>query len=467
MQRVVSKVDRTNGKPVTSNRYCWRSPRIPALSQLLFFTGAIPGMLVFGWLADRHGRLPTIFLSNTICLVCGVVTPFTTGHTAFLALRFLMGTAFNTFYTSPYILVLEYVDISKRTLVGNLGLALFLTLSGVYQPWAVQALGHWRTFNWAIFGQMGLIVLIPFLLPESCRWLMSRGRTEQVLAILRRIARLNGRQVADSVYEAAERLCQVQTRFGVADGISTLLKPARPQLSYLDLFRQPDMRRISLLVFLLWMVISCVFDTTVRNIENLQYDIYFSFMVAAAMELPADLLSIVGLNWLGRRWSASLSLLLCGGTMAVVPWLTAGTTAATVLFMVARFFATYAMNVGFQICVEVMPTELRGQGTAMANGMSMLSQMASPYIVYSAVLSEKAPYLIIACLSILGSLPGLFLPETAGVKMPDTLEDIKQFGKKDRFFWMPLCGSESRLKQQGQAVHLEKNPTENLAFSDL
>ena len=63
--------------------------------------------------------------------------------------------------------------------------------------------------------------------------------------------------------------------------------------------------------------------------------------------------SIVGLNWLGRRGSASLSLLLCGGTMAVVPWLTPGTAAATVLFMVARFFATYAMNVGFQICVEV------------------------------------------------------------------------------------------------------------------
>ena len=80
--------DRSNGKPVNSNRYCWRSPRIPALSQLLFFTGAIPGMLVFGWLADRHGRLPTILLSNTICLVCGVVTPFTTGHTAFLVLRY-------------------------------------------------------------------------------------------------------------------------------------------------------------------------------------------------------------------------------------------------------------------------------------------------------------------------------------------------------------------------------------------
>ena len=48
-----------------------------------------------------------------------------------------------------------------------------------------------------------------------------------------------------------------------------------------------------------------------------------------------------------------------------------------------RFFATYSMNVGFQYTVELMPTCLRGQGIAMVNMMSMVSQMASPYIVYS------------------------------------------------------------------------------------
>ena len=41
------------------------------------------------------------------------------------------------------------------------------------------------------------------------------------------------------------------------------------------------------------------------------------------------------------------------------------------------------MNVGFQYTVEVMPTCLRGQGIALVNVMSMVSQMASPYIVYS------------------------------------------------------------------------------------
>ena len=94
-----------------------------------------------------------------------------------------------------------------------------------------------------------------------------------------------------------------------------------------------------------------------------------------------------------------------------------------------------------------MPTDLRGQGTALVNVMSMVSQMASPYIVYSvglhfssssdlflififkSVLSEKAPFLIIGIIAILGSCPGLFLPETADVNLPDSLEEIEDFGK--------------------------------------
>ena len=95
--------------------------------------------------------------------------------------------------------------------------------------------------------------------------------------------------------------------------------------TYLDLFKTPEMRRVSLLCILLFMVISCVFDTTVRNIANLNFQFYLSFMIAAAMELPADLLCILGINWCGRRWSSALSLLLCGLTMAVCAFTKGGT----------------------------------------------------------------------------------------------------------------------------------------------
>ena len=77
---------------------------IPALSQSLFFAGAIPGILFFGWFSDAYGRIPTIMASNIICLITGVATPFVTEHVSFLVLRFLMGVAFNTFFTMPYVL---------------------------------------------------------------------------------------------------------------------------------------------------------------------------------------------------------------------------------------------------------------------------------------------------------------------------------------------------------------------------
>ena len=77
---------------------------IPALSQSLFFAGAIPGMVFFGWFADAYGRIPTIMASNILSLVTGVITPFAPDYISFLVLRFAMGLAFNTFFTIPYIL---------------------------------------------------------------------------------------------------------------------------------------------------------------------------------------------------------------------------------------------------------------------------------------------------------------------------------------------------------------------------
>ena len=102
--------------------------------------------------------------------------------------------------------------IDKRTLVGNIGLAFALTLSGVYQPWLAKYLGHWKIFNWVIFSQMITIFLVPLLLPESCRWLMSKGRAEKTINILRKIAKTNKKDVPEDVYQSVEKLCKEQQK---------------------------------------------------------------------------------------------------------------------------------------------------------------------------------------------------------------------------------------------------------------
>ena len=108
--------------------------------------------------------------------------------------------------------MLEYVAIHKRTLVGNIGLALALAVSGTYQPWLAQYLGHWKPFNWALYSQMITIFVIPFLLPESCRWLISKGEKEKTVKILRRIAKTNKKDVPEEVFQSVERLCDAQNK---------------------------------------------------------------------------------------------------------------------------------------------------------------------------------------------------------------------------------------------------------------
>jgi len=316
---------------------------IPALSQTAFFFGAIPGMLIFGWLSDTYGRLPTIIISNIIALATGIATPFVTDHVMFIVLRFGMGLSFYTFYLVPYILVMEYVEGSKRTLVGNLGLATCLTLSGVYQPWAMKYLGDWKLFNWIMFAQMGLIIVVPFILPESCRWLLNKGEGERAVKIMKNIAKMNKKEVPESVYTAVRNMCCKQKQ----------LNDTMASYTYLDLFRTPNMRKISILTCILYMLITLEFDTTVRNISNLNFNIYMSFMISGAIELPADLLSIVGLNHLGRRWSSCISLFALGITILPCAWLTDHWEAQAVFAMIARFWATYAMNTGMQFSVEV------------------------------------------------------------------------------------------------------------------
>ena len=92
---------------------------IPAFSQTAFFFGAIPGTLIFGWLSDTYGRLPTIIISNIIALVTGLVTPFAAGHVSFIILRFVMGLSFYTFFLVPYVL-----GRSKNTKCSDLSLVL-------------------------------------------------------------------------------------------------------------------------------------------------------------------------------------------------------------------------------------------------------------------------------------------------------------------------------------------------------
>lgn len=60
------------------------------------------------------------------------------------------------------------------------------------------------------------------------------------------------------------------------------------------------------------MVITVVYDGYVRSLAILPYSVFITNSIAGSLELPADLIPILTLDRLGRRWTLMLALTLAG-----------------------------------------------------------------------------------------------------------------------------------------------------------
>ena len=142
---------------------------------------------------------------------------------------------------------------------------------------------------------------------------------------------------------------------------------------------------------------------------------------------------------------------LAGISMLICALLINDSFLVTIMAMTGRFFITYSMNTAAQISLEVVPTQLRGQGTALANVCAMMSNFFAPQIVYSTVLDQRAPFLILGFGGLLASILAVFLPETAGVKLPDTIREAEETMKCPNLCDIPcISKSESSSETNGE-----------------
>ena len=61
----------------------------------------------------------------------------------------------------------------------------------------------------------------------------------------------------------------------------------------------------------------------------------------------------------------------------------------------------------------------------MANVCAMITNFFAPQIVYSKIVDQRMPFILMGIVSILAAILAFFLPETAGIKLPDTVKEAE------------------------------------------
>ncbi|CAH2236945.1 jg23393 [Pararge aegeria aegeria] len=407
---------------------------LPATAQAIFFCGAIVGGLVFGWIADKYGRIPALVGkekftdgTNLVGFAAGIATAFCNAFWSFALCRFLVGLAFDNCFTMMYILVLEYVGPKWRTFVANMSIAIFFTLGASLLPWIALWADDWRRYALGISAPFIIAAATPWLVPESARWLLSQGKIDKAMVIMKKFERINKTKIPDKVLNEFTDATQKAIKESEAESKT---------YSVLDIFRTPRLRRNALLLIVIWMAISLVFDGHVRNVGSLGLDIFLTFTIATATEFPADTFLTVVLDRWGRRWLACGSMVVSGIFSLLATAVPVGGPSAS-LAILGRFAVNISYNIGLQYAAELLPTVVRAQGVALIHIMGYVASIVAPFVVYLGNISQDLPLLILGVLGIAGGFLCLLLPETMDTEMPQTLADGENFGKDQTFWDMP------------------------------
>ncbi|CAK9806899.1 Organic anion transporter 3 [Anthophora quadrimaculata] len=160
------------------------------LGPTVYYIGVLMGAWIAGLLADRIGRLPVqaicLYTQGTMAVALYVVQNYPT----FLALRGLQGVFVQGLQNSTYILSLELLPVKARTfvaLVMQIGWAIGLMLLAALS----YVIPDWRILQLAVSVPTAATVLYIWIIPESPRWLLAKGKMTEADMAVERITKYN------------------------------------------------------------------------------------------------------------------------------------------------------------------------------------------------------------------------------------------------------------------------------------
>ncbi|XP_024430914.1 solute carrier family 22 member 4 isoform X2 [Desmodus rotundus] len=398
----------------------WKTP----LTSSLFFLGVLLGSFVSGQLSDRFGRKNILFATMAVQTGFSFLQVFSVNWEMFTVLFVIVGMGQISNYVVAFILGTEILGKSVRIIFSTLGVCIFFALGYMLLPLFAYFIRDWRMLLLALTVPGLLCIPLWWFIPESPRWLISQGRFGEAEAIIQKAAKMNSIAVPVVIFNPVE----LQE-----------LKPLKQQKAFiLDLFRTKNIATITLMSVLLWMLTSVGYFALSLNSPNLHGDAYLNCFLSALIEVPAYITAWLLLRNLPRRYIIAGVLLFGGGVLLLIQLVPADYNFLSIgMAMLGKFGITSAFSMLYVFTAELYPTLVRNMAVGVTSMASRVGSIIAPYFVYLGAYNRLLPYILMGSLTILIGIITLFLPESFGMILPETLEDIQKvkwfrFGKKTR-----------------------------------
>ncbi|XP_075974992.1 organic cation transporter protein isoform X2 [Anticarsia gemmatalis] len=393
-----------------------------AAAQTAYMFGVIAGSLLFGRLSDKLGRKKAFLWAGILQLLLGTSVAFTTDYYSFVALRFLYGIFGSGSYITGFVLTMEIVGPSKRSICGVTFQIMFAI--------GIMLLAAWgylidNRFYLQIVYALHAVVLLPhwFLMDESPRWLWAQGRARESVAIIEKALKFNGSTESIDTPALVSHCKATCAKYTDEHSAGTS-----------DLFKTPRMLRKTLVICGSWFVNSVVYYGLSLNTGKLSGNPYFIMFLMGVVELPAYVIIVYFLDRVGHRALMSTMMIIGGIACLVIVALPHGSTTTTGVVMIGKLFISGSFSIIYKYSAELFPTVVRSSGVGLGSMCASFAGAFTPLINLLDTLNPKIPTTLFGFLALLSGFSAFFLPETIGKSLPQSLEDGEKFGVGDTCF---------------------------------
>ncbi|WEK59804.1 MAG: MFS transporter [Candidatus Microbacterium colombiense] len=350
------------------------------------FIGMALGATLGGLLADRYGRRQVFALTLLVYGIATGASSLVTGLAALLVLRFLVGLGLGAELPVASTYVSEFAPARIR---GRL--IVFLEAFWAIGWTAAALIGFfviptsddgWR-WAFAIGAIPALYALIVrWGLPESPRWLASRGRIAE----------------AERIVIAFETDAGVEREPAIHKEPPSRAMAATTGARFAALWNA-EFRVRTICLWLVWLCVNFAYYGAFIWIPSILVDAGFDLVRSFGFTLIITLAQLPGYAvaaWLIEVWGrrGTLSVFLTGATVSAVLFGTAVTEPAIIgAGMALSFFTLGAWGALYAVTPELYPTSLRGTGAGWAAGVGRVASIVAPLTVPVLLLAGGAPVL--------------------------------------------------------------------------
>lgn len=297
-------------------------------------------------------------------------------------------------YMTIFVMAIEFSGPGQRVFGGTLISAIYSS-SQVVTGIVAMFFHNFRSYLQALFLPNFLVLTFVWFIPESVRWLLTKGKVAQARKIILKAAKCNGVTLSDSsltsLYNENE-IRLISSKESLVSSNSFEKEVSNPFVAAMK-SKLLILRLINCLIC--WFTNTLIYTGLNINSNGLPGSKYANYIIVNLVEVPAVFVAFHLMDRLGRKSTLCTSLLV-GGVACVASGLLADDQAVAriILYIIGKTGVTISFTILYVFSSELFPTYLRHSFMNACSTIGSVGSMIAPQtpLLVSVYIEYKVKY---------------------------------------------------------------------------